>query len=158
MGDDDTDAYYAVWLPDDIEGTAGLTYGYTDYNETSYSVTGYTGAEESIVIGNSYNGLPVTGIAASAFSGNTTLRNVIICDGISVIGSRAFNGCSSLESITLAPSITTIAQSAFENCSALSNISLDSRLETIGSFAFRGCSSLSSIEINNASLFLLFIT
>ena len=78
------------------EATGGLSYK-TNSDLKSYSVTGIGEAVTTkLVIPSSYNCLPVTGIAANAFSGITGLTSVTIPYTITSIGDNAFGNCSNL--------------------------------------------------------------
>lgn len=77
--------------------------GYTFVlNETKdgYIVTGYTGQKSTITVPDWHQSLPVTGIGAAAFQGNTALTQVSLPSTITVIGRAAFKNCSSLSTIT----------------------------------------------------------
>lgn len=64
------------------------------------------------------------------------------------IGAGAFSGCSSIRQLVLPEGIATIASSAFSGCSALQYVTLPKSVETIGNLAFDGCSQLEQITIN----------
>ena len=94
-------------------------------DKTYYIVSGMGNCTDSeIVIPDTYNGLPVTTIGASAFYNCTELASVTIPDSITSIGSYAFNGCIKLMSITIPDSVESIGNSAFYGCTGLTNISL----------------------------------
>ena len=82
-------------------------YTYTTNNGT-ITITHYTGADGTVVIPDTINGLPVTSIGRHAFSSelkgngvtmtipNTKLTCVIIPEGIRSIGDKAFYSCVGL--------------------------------------------------------------
>ena len=84
-------------------------------------------------------------IGDSAFSGCTSLSNIIIPDSVTSIGDGAFYGCSSLTKIVLPDSVTSIGFGAFEGCISLAEVVISDSVTSIGSNAFRDCSSLSNI-------------
>ena len=86
-------------------------------------------------------------IGDSAFSGCTSLSNIIIPDSVTSIGDGAFYGCSSLTKIILPDSVTSIGFGAFEGCISLAEVVIPDSVTSIGSNAFRDCSSLSNIVI-----------
>lgn len=109
-------------------------------------------------------------IAHDAFSGNDTITNITIPDGLinigesafalcknlttinipdSVvnIGKKAFLYCENLTSIDIPDSVISIGDSAFDKCFKLSNVNLPKDLKNIGKATFRLCSSLVSVEI-----------
>ena len=75
------------------------------------------------------------------------LKEVVIEDGVTSIGSNAFRGCSSLASITIPDSVTSIDYHAFEDCTSLVSVTIPDSVTSIGYEAFRGCSSLISVTI-----------
>lgn len=91
---------------------------YTLNNDgTAYAVTDDANcADTEIVILPIYNGLPVTDINASAFSGRTDITSVVIPDSITTIGNSAFANCTNLKSVTIGNGITNIGTYAFDNC------------------------------------------
>ncbi len=111
------------------EGVDYLTFELNDDGE-SYSVDFcLTYASGDIVIPDTYNNLPVTGI-----------------------GYEAFYCCESLTSITIPDSVTSIGDSAFYCCSSLETINFGSGVESIGSYAFVGCDRLKSINVDSGNL------
>jgi len=89
----------------------------------------------------------VTSIGSSAFSGCSALTSVTIGDGVTSIGSSAFSGCSALTSVTIGDGVTSIGSSAFSGCSALTSVTIGDSVTSIGSYAFNGCSGLTSVTI-----------
>ena len=98
------------------------TYGVFEYAVTckggveSITITGYTGSNTSITIPETINGIKVTAIANSAFSGCTSLASIVIPDGVTKIGLYAFLGCSALTSIVIPDGVTKIGLDAFRGC------------------------------------------
>ena len=79
-----------------------------------------------------------------------SVKQVIIGDGVTTIGSSAFSGCSSLTSVTIPNSVRTIGSSAFSNCRALTSITIPNSVTEIGPSAFSDCRSLTSVTIPNS--------
>ena len=79
-----------------------------------------------------------------------SVKQVIIGDGVTTIGSSAFSDCDSLTSVTIPNSVTTIGSSAFAGCSSLTSVTIGNSVTTIGHGAFYGCSSLTSVTIGNS--------
>ena len=106
----------------------GLTYELNEDKTEAY-VTGidsayFVGTE--INIPPTFNGVPVVGISAEAFSGRTDITSVIIPDSVNSIGAKAFYGCSSLTTLTVGEGIDVIYNDAFSRCSALSDVYIPS--------------------------------
>lgn len=95
-----------------------------DENSNGYFVTGGRGKSNEIVIPNSHDGLPVTGIDSNAFSSFYTLKSVEIPDSVIFIGESAFRDCEGLESVEIPSSVTTIKQNVFNGCTNLKKITL----------------------------------
>lgn len=125
----------------------GLKFTLTDEGN-SYAVTGIGNSKDTdLVIPESYNGMPVTEIGASAFKQCKELKSVVIPDGVTVIGDDAFKSCENLVSITIPNGLTKIGVNAFENCYALAQIDLPDSLTEIGENAFCYCTALTEITI-----------
>ena len=88
-------------------------------------ITGYAGAEETLVIPADVDGVPVTSIASGAFRG---------CRAAKVI---------------FPSSLQTIANGAFSDA-ALREMTLFDNIETISDAAFQGCGELQTLHINAA--------
>lgn len=67
----------------------------------------------------SYNNKKITGIEKSAFADCTSLKKVVIPEGIEEIGANAFDNCTALETISLPNSLSKIGTDAFNECSSL---------------------------------------
>ena len=84
------------------------------------------------------------------YSSCSSIKTIIIENGVSSIGNYAFNKCSSLTSITIPNSVTTIGERAFSDCSSLTSITIPNSVTSIGFRAFDNCSSLTSVTIPNS--------
>ena len=92
----------------------------------------------------------VTNIGSAAFLGCLNLKNVIIPNSVKTIGSSAFNGCTNLTSITIPYGVINIEGGAFHDCKNLSSISIPNSVTSIDISAFYDCCSLTSIYIPNS--------
>src|SRR6266571_2770801 len=70
-------------------------------NDSTLTITGYTGPGRAVTIPRRFNGLPVTFIGDLAFFFNTTVTSVKIPKAVISIGDLAFIGCTSLTNVTL---------------------------------------------------------
>ena len=64
----------------------------------------------------------VTGIGARVFSNCTSLKSIVIPDGVISIGHSAFWRCTSLTSIEIPASVTSVGEGAFYGCTQLTEI------------------------------------
>ena len=83
------------------------------------TITGYAGSDTSIAVPEAIGGAKVTAIADSAFKGCSSLKGIVIPNGVTTIGVEAFKGCTSLTSIVIPESVTSIGAYTFLNDSSL---------------------------------------
>ncbi len=90
---------------------------------------------------------PLCEIPYGLFYNCTSLRNVVLPQGVKRIRSSAFFACKNLKSIILPDSITKIATYAFYN-SGVEMVILPPHLETITQYTFRECMNLKYVVIS----------
>ncbi|MBQ8474286.1 MAG: leucine-rich repeat domain-containing protein, partial [Clostridia bacterium] len=123
-----------------------------------------------IVIPDTIEGYPVTGIGEGAFMYCTSLTSLSIPDSVTVIGYSAFyrctrlaaidipdgveliddsvfNYCRSLTSVTIPEGVRSIGDSAFSDCSRLTEVIIPDSVSVISSWAFQNCIKLTSVEL-----------
>ena len=136
----------------------------------SYEVTGIGECNVSkIAIPREHNGKPVTKIKANAFSGNATLKSVIIGDNITDLGERAFQGSkivqvnvnsnkvenyiflstSSLELAIIGKNVTSLGFGIFGNCNKLDTLKIFTEKASITNFILQTGTALKEIEVND---------
>lgn len=99
--------------------------------------------------GNQKKIVPVTGIAATAFSG-TNVTSVYLSDKITVIPDGAFENCTELKYVR-GGAINTIGKNAFKNCASLFEFDLPESVVNLGNSAFEGVKAL-SVNVSNSSV------
>ena len=127
---------------------------YYNYNGTPPIITksGYCG--DNVTYELTYAGV-LTIRGTGAMSDNLTIfnkyniKNVVIEDGVTSIGSWAFSRCDDLESVTIPNSVTIIGDSAFSGCKNLASIAIPDSVTSIGKAAFFGCESIINVTIPN---------
>ncbi len=87
-------------------------------------------------------------IAPGAFH-NTGASEIIISDGVRMIGRSAFYLCENAEVITLGNSVETIGQMAFSQCKKLKTLVIPDSVTSIGVEAFKNCNSLSVLTLGD---------
>jgi len=94
----------------------------------------------------------VTSIGGSAFSGCTSLAEIVIPDSVTSIGGFAFSGCTSLSKVDLPKTLTTIEAGTFRDCTSLKEIVIPDSVTEMrcnwGLGAFSGCTSLSKVDLS----------
>ena len=89
-----------------------------------------------------------TVIEVHAFKCQSWIKEVIIPEGFTKIGSGAFYKCFNLRKVTLPSTLTHIEDNAFLDCSELEEINLG-HVKHIGEFAFRDLARLGRIDLTS---------
>ncbi len=82
----------------------------------TYNVSYFDGSVSEVIIPETINGLSVTSISSSAFSGSTSLISIKIPRSVTSIGNYAFHNCNSLTSIEIPNSVVTVGDDSFLGC------------------------------------------
>lgn len=114
---------------------------YTGVLKSSVGLTG------TVTVPSEIEGIKVTSIGDSAFSGQNGLQGIKIPSSVKSIGDRAFASCVSLKTVEIEDGPTTLGKSAFQYCYALTSITLPSTLLSIDNYAFASCLELQSITL-----------
>ncbi len=123
---------------------------------TSLKLTGFLNSTDFSTIRNNVTKLKYLDISvatisnnklpSSAFSGKSTLEDVVLPDVITEIGYSSFYNCTSLKHVNFPSNLTTIKYQAFYGCTSLSGeIIFPSQLTTIEYTAFYNCKSLTKV-------------
>lgn len=80
----------------------------------------------------------------------TTLKNVMLGDGVTNVSDGLLSGFKALETVSLGKGITTIANNTFKGCTSLKSIELSEGLTSIGNDAFNGCTRLDTVDLKKA--------
>lgn len=91
----------------------------------------------------------IQNIGINAFK-NTSLENVELPEGITVIHSNTFSNCFKLQTVTFPSTLTTIGESAFSGCKKLMSVDLPEGLNNINTSAFSGCENITSLILPNS--------
>ena len=79
----------------------------------------------------------------------TSIKHIVISEGITYVGAYAFDGLSSVQSVKVASTVTKLSDYAFSDCGKLLAVAIgeDSSLLEIGAYCFNDCSSLKYVNI-----------
>ncbi len=140
------------------------------------TITGYVGSGGDVLIPETLYGCPVTTIGqlrqpvfgenvvsvtfpktvkviynafGFAHDINTTLKTIILSEGLQTLEIEAFTGLKELEEISIPSTVTSIGVRCFYNCSNLKRVSIgeNSQLTDIGNEAFEYCSFLEQVNL-----------
>ena len=81
------------------------------------------------------------------FDVRSSIKKVVVSEGITSLGSSAFMDCDSLTEVELPSTITDIPYYTFFHCSNLKEIRLPESIATIGEEAFRSCVNLTEVTL-----------
>ena len=122
----------------------------------------YTDAIETVTLPESVKSL------GRAFDSNSSIKKVVLNEGLETIDPRAFKSTSALEEVVISSTVKTIADNAFQK-SSIKTITIPATVETIGEtafgaslietviiegntsiqgYAFRGCPNLRTVYLN----------
>lgn len=82
------------------------------------------------------------------FYERTSLKKVILGEGVETIGKKAFYHCGPLESLTISNTVISIGDNAFEGCGSLESVTIPSSVRSIGAAAFWGCVKMYKLVIS----------
>ncbi len=94
----------------------------------------------------------VTRIGTSAFMGYAGLKSITIPSSVTSIGASAFWGCTGLNSISIPSSVTSIEEKAFGKCTGLNSVVILGSLTTIQNDAFQYCDGIACAEIHTEAI------
>lgn len=88
---------------------------------------------ETVEFGKGFTSLT---FSSNVFAMSTSLKHVVLPEGLQNIGDGMFNQCESLESIRLPNSLQHIGKDAFKQCKSLAYLTIPASVKTIGDAAF----------------------
>lgn len=123
-----------------------LTYGNFRYyiNTDTYdtiTIIKYTGSESTVTIPSYIEGKKVLILSDNVFTGNTTMKKVIIPGTVEWI-EDAFPNCTALETVVLNEGTEVIGSFAFSDCTNLKTINIPESVRIIDGWAFYNCPNI----------------
>lgn len=88
-------------------------------------------------------------IAPYSFSGNITVKKVVIPKSVTCLSKRCF-AFSNIKEISLPDTLEKIGSQAFRECQQLKQIKIPNNVKIIGKGSFLGCTKLKKIELPNS--------
>lgn len=123
------------------QGQSSVTISTEGFTVRNGILTKYYGAGGNVIIPDG-----ITVIGDEAFLNCNNLTSVVIPDSVTHIGNWSFAKCRNLLSVTIPDSITTIGDCAFSECTNLSELTLPDSVTSIGDLAFI-CTNIASIAL-----------
>lgn len=115
-------------------------------------VTGYTGNERNVIVPAKWDGVEVTEVGASAFSGNARVKTVHLPATVVSVGASAFYDCYSLSAVNLTSACTSVGAYAFAGCGKLTDAGDLTGLDEIREHSFTGCRRLAAVRLSEGLL------
>lgn len=93
-------------------------------------------------------------IGSRAFKNCTSLKTIVLNNGVKEIGEEAFSGCLALEQITIPGSAKNIRSNAFSNCMSLKSVKINEGVDELSDGDFSFCTSLRQISFPSSMKFI----
>ena len=118
-----------------FQGCENLTQLYLPSSIKKIGAAAFNGCTslETVEFGKGFTSLT---FSSDVFARSTSLKHVVLPEGLQNIGDGMFNQCTSLESIRLPNSLQHIGKDAFKQCKSLAYLTIPSSVKTIGDAAF----------------------
>ena len=102
------------------------------------SIMSYSGSDAEVEIPAMIGDYNTVYIGPNAFADNTSLKKVVIPEGVTEIQANAFSGCTNLETVVLPETLCYIYQNAFRDCPNLKEVKLPEGVVYVGFAAYDG--------------------
>ena len=106
---------FAQW----VKYTDASLFSYTESNE-KITITEYDGNDETLVIPEEIEGVPVVAVANGAIKGKN-IKTLFLTKNIASVSLRAVSNCPNLETLYISDSITKMQNESISNCPNLKN-------------------------------------
>ena len=80
---------------------------------------------------------------------NTEIKELVIPDNVTTIGSLLFSGCTGFTSVIIGNGVTTIGDGAFSDCTGLTSVTIGNNVDSIRTQAFRNCTGLEKVIVSD---------
>ncbi|MCD8025986.1 MAG: Ig-like domain-containing protein [Clostridiales bacterium] len=104
-----------------ITANAAGTFSYYVLEDDTVKIVSYAGDDTTVTIPASLSSGKKVSMIVNTFNGNSTVKEVIVSDGVATIGENTFANCESLEYVTILSNAIAIDSTAFDNSAAVIN-------------------------------------
>jgi len=121
---------------------------YQSLNGLYARITGYTGTDTVVIVPETVGEYAVQEIGSAAFSGNNTLKSIILPDTVTIVRDNAFHNCDALVGVDLGKGINTIESFAFYDCDALTSFMFPDSVTNTGNSVLENCDQLREVKFS----------
>lgn len=119
---EDTDSVIELWCVwSEQTPVADFTFTF-DSSYQGWVVESYLGHDETVSIPSVYDGAPVVGVKAGAFTDNDDIKTLVFPSSMRVLQDFAVNSCDNLDTIYLFDSLDYISDDTFDGDDALDHV------------------------------------
>ena len=134
-------------IVEDVSAFAAISFPGTTAQPLNYAKKLYLSTDTNNPVQNIT--INASTISKYAFYNCTTIKNVVLSDSITSIGTNAFYGCTGLQKINIPNSITMLDSYTFSGCSSLQEINIPATVTTIKTDCFKNCTSLNKVVVHS---------
>ena len=127
-----------AWADDSGSCGENVTYSFVESTGT-LTISG-TGDMKAFLYGSPWNDY------------RSSIKKVVINNGVTSIGYAAFEGCTGLTSVTIPNSVTSVGTIAFRGCTELTSMTIPNSVTSFGGGVFESCTGLTSINVAEDNL------
>ncbi len=125
-----------------VTGTSDV-FEYEVKSKTGAVITGYNGADETLVIPSFLDGHIITGFSGTPFIRAMFLKDLTVPGTVGSIPMLCFSACRSLSKLTLREGVRSLGSRAFYSSTSLAEVTLPASLASIADDAFpEGCTAV----------------
>ena len=119
-------------------------YQYDNLSNGTISICGYTGNEETITVPSTIDGKNVTVIGIMAFTENSSVKKIILPEGIVKLDAYAFDMCPNLTSVKMPSTLNNISNIFKNGCPKLTDYTIPSSLTLLSDGSYRKIASMNT--------------
>ncbi len=118
-----------------------------DWDYEDGIIYGYYGKDKDVVVPTiAPDGTHITTLDKAVFKDNTTIENVVISEGIEMMGGECFMGCTNLKSVKMPSTLTSFTWgNNFVSCTSLKSLTIPGGISEIPVSFASGCTALKEV-------------